>query len=806
MSYRAPAGLSLHHCRVPNGVRAEWLQSDGKLAASWASFEPHLNRLSAEQLQHSRASLNRLLKDQGITYTQYQPNGQNKLWALDPLPLMFSYDEWQFLQQALGQRARLFNAILQDLYGEQRLLRENQLPAELMLSQPGFLWPCVGIQPIEQTFLHSYAVDLARSPDGRWWAIADRTQAPSGAGYALANRLAISRLWGQAFKELQIEPLASFFQAMKANLERLAPTEAGESPHIALLTPGPYSETYFEHSYLARYLGFTLVEGQDLQVRNDRLYLKTLTGLKRVHGLVRRLDEDYCDPLELRSDSALGVPGLLECLRAKTLVMANPPGTGVLETSGLLAFLPSLCEQLLGESLLLPSVASWWCGEPDAARQTLAALPERVIKPARPACGFEPYFGPALNFAEQDRLRQAIQHQPKDYVGQEWVSLSQAPIWHQHSLQSRPLGLRFYLCATEQGYQLMPGALARVAEQRNMPVISLQRGGISKDVWLTNPDKHPRNISLLPRNQAASPVQRQTAVSSRLAENLYWQGRYAARCEDQIRFWRLWLNTQLEDNDLISHQALKQVGESLEQPSGPELLLSSDTGSLRFNLDLLLASVNSMRERLSVDHQHSLNRIRQQLKQPSPQQQVDWLEYLDQMQLWLLALSGLEQESLTRDASWQFQGLGRRLERVSFLSRVVPSLLTGQAQVSQLECLLELCDSRLTCHARYFGLPQPLPVLDLLLLDDSNPRSIAFQLSQLRLHLMNLSPSMPQIYRQGVEALLNRLQDMRPSHWLHGEPSVLRQYSAELDALLYRLSDQLTAQYFSHSTQRVSFR
>lgn len=806
MSERTPHSLSLLDCPCPDAVHAEWRLSPTQLRPSWARFEPYLQQLTAEQLQHGRASLTRLLKDQGITYTRYQPQGHDKLWALDPLPMLIEPDEWQFLQRALAQRARLFNHILQDLYSDQRLLREQRLPAELILAQPGFLWPCVGIEPIDQRFLHAYAVDLARSPDGRWWAIADRTQAPSGAGYALANRLAISRLWNTAFKELQIEPLAAFFQAFRANLQRLAPVENGELPHIALLTPGPYSETYFEHSYLARYLGFTLAEGQDLQVRNDRLYLKTLTGLKRVHVLLRRLDEDYCDPLELRSDSALGVPGLLQCLRAKTLLMANPPGTGVLETSGLAAFLPGLCRHLLGEELLLPSVASWWCGDPDAARQTLAALPQRVVKPARPAAGFEPHFGPALTARQQQQLRQAILAQPGDYVGQEWVTLSQTPIWHQHRLQPRPVGLRFYLCATEQGYQLMPGALARVAEHSDLPVISLQRGGISKDVWLARPETASSAISLLPRNQANSPVQRQTAVSSRLAENLYWQGRYAARCEDQIRFWRLWLTTQQDAEDQLSLNALTQIGQILEQPDQPAQLLSLTTGSLRFNLDLLLTSVNSMRERLSVDHQHSLNRIRQQLNQTAPSQLVDWLEYLDQMQLWLLALSGLEQESLTRDASWQFQGLGRRLERVSFLSQIVAPLLTSQASVSQLECLLELCDSRLTCHARYFGLPQALPVLDLLVLDDTNPRSIAFQLQQLRSHLLNLSPSMPQIYRQGIEGLQNRLQDLRPSHWLHGEPSLLTQYSQELERLLYQLSDQLSAQYFSHSNQRVSFR
>jgi uncharacterized circularly permuted ATP-grasp superfamily protein len=288
-----------------------------------------------------------------------------------------------------------------------------------------------------------YACDLARSPDGRWWVINDRTQGPSGAGYALQNRLIVTPLYENIFRSLGVQRLANFFRTLQQQLAALAPTD-GEPPMVALLTAGPYNETYFEHVFLARYLGYPLVEGSDLTVRDNRVYLKTLQGLKRVHVLLRRLDDEYCDPAALRTDSTLGVAGLLSAARAGNIVIANALGSGVLESPALSGFLPAICDTLLGEPLELPSVATWWCGETPALEYAISHLPELVIKPAFPSMKLEPTFGHALDSAGREALAERMRATPHAFVAQEWVRLSQAPTWstEKQIFEPRVVGLQ----------------------------------------------------------------------------------------------------------------------------------------------------------------------------------------------------------------------------------------------------------------------------------------------------------------------------------------------------------------------------
>ena len=343
----------------------EMIGARGDLRPSWRSFYEYLNAATTKQMEHRLNFVRRRVQENGVTYNVYA----DRPWELDPLPMILSAAEWKDISRAITQRARLLNAVLGDLYGEQTLLRDGTLPTALVYGHNGFLWPCQGIRQPNDNWLQLYAVDLARSPDGRWWVIADRTQAPSGAGYALENRLIISSVFPEQFRDLRVQHLAAFFRALQANLARSAPSE-GETPLIVLLTPSPYTETYFEHAYLARYLGYPLVKGQDLTVRGECVYLRTLSGLRRVHAILRWLDDDYCDPLELRGDSALGVPGLLQAVRAGKVLVANALGSGLLES----AALPGACEKLLGESLLMPSAGNWWCGEQTALEFTIQNL------------------------------------------------------------------------------------------------------------------------------------------------------------------------------------------------------------------------------------------------------------------------------------------------------------------------------------------------------------------------------------------------------------------------------------------------
>ena len=519
----------------------EMLDGRGALRAHFRPFLSQIAALPAETIRERGRFVRESIEADGVTYNVYaDPKGASRPWELDLLPLILPEGEWQGISAAVAQRARLLNALLGDLYGPQKLLAEGLIPPAVVFGQRGFLWPAHGVVPPENVALHIYAADLARSPDGRWWVLADRTRGPSGAGYALQNRMTLSRAFPDAFRELPVQQLAPFFAALQDSLYRLSPTRQGEAPLVVLLTPGPYNETYFEHSFLARYLGFPLVEGQDLLVRGDAVHLKTLRGLRRVHAILRRLDDDYCDPVELRADSALGIPGLLHAVRAGNVLLANALGSGVLETGALAGFLPAVSERLFGEKLLMPSIATWWCGEAPALEYAIKHLDELVIKPTYTSIRREPVFGHTLDAAARARLIDRMRAQPHAYVAQEWVRLSHAPTFgrgRDGRLLSRAVSLRVFAVATKDGYTVMPGALTRVAPEDG-DVVSMQWGGSSKDTWMLSEGQGAQIIRSRPRLGVTDVEQSGVEIASRVGENLFWMGRYAERCEGIARLLR----------------------------------------------------------------------------------------------------------------------------------------------------------------------------------------------------------------------------------------------------------------------------
>ena len=554
----------------------------GAMRAHW---RPLIDRLRADEspdaVRRSLELTRRLVVENGVTYNVYaDPQGADRPWALDPLPFVLPAAEWQAIEAGVAQRARLLNALLADLYGPQRLLAEGLMPAELPFGHPNYLWPCQGLQPVDGTWLHVYAADLARAPDGRWWLLADRTQAPSGAGYALENREILEQVHPEAISDMAVRRVRGFFGGLRATLLGAA---GDEEPLAVILTPGPYNETYFEHAYLARQLGMPLVEGNDLTVRGNTVFLKTLGGLRRVHSILRRLDDDFCDPLELRSDSALGVPGLLGCLRAGRVMVANALGTGVIESAAWLGFLPPIAERLIGERLLLPEVATWWLGEKPALEYVLANLDRLVIKPAYPNQRFEPMFGRDFKGAERDALIARLRNRPYAYVAQEHVRLSQAPVWKSAAsteLAARALTIRVYAVNTPDGVRVMPGGLARVANDAAADVVSTQRGGGAKDVWVLASAQEQSAASRDPAVQADKWTQaRHDYVPARLVENLYWLGRYTVRCENDTRLLlrtigarsdaRVFAHAQQLCRDLGAIGADGEVAEALRVPNTP---------------------------------------------------------------------------------------------------------------------------------------------------------------------------------------------------------------------------------------------
>ncbi|HXJ43934.1 MAG TPA: circularly permuted type 2 ATP-grasp protein, partial [Bryobacteraceae bacterium] len=363
----------------------------------WRQLSVVLGQMGREQLTRRWRDGQQLIRANGITYNVYgDPEGRERPWRMDPIPLAIGAQEWRGLEAAVTQRATLLNAILADLYGKRELIYSGAFPPALLFANPWFLRACVGIQPPLGVYLHTYAVDLARSPGGKWWVIGDRTQSPSGLGYTLENRLVSARTLPGAFNQCRVRNLNRFYDAQRDALLALSPGGRG-NPRAVLLTPGPHNETYFEHSYLARHWGFPLVEGADLTVRGNEVFLKTLSGLERVDLIFRRMDDTFCDPLELRSDSLLGVPGLANAARLGNVVVANALGTGLLETPAHMAFLPGLCRKLLGEELKAPSVATWWCGHERPRNYVLNHLEELVLKPAFPSPGQQAVFPARLD-------------------------------------------------------------------------------------------------------------------------------------------------------------------------------------------------------------------------------------------------------------------------------------------------------------------------------------------------------------------------------------------------------------------------
>jgi uncharacterized circularly permuted ATP-grasp superfamily protein/uncharacterized alpha-E superfamily protein len=707
----------------------ELLERDGSIRAHWRPLIEHLSRGGADTVRRCVDMTRRLIIENGVTYNVYaDPQGRDRPWQLDPLPLLIDHREWRELEAGLKQRAQLLNALLADLYGPQRLIADGVVPAELAFGHPNFLWAAHGTRPHGDTWLHLYAADLARAPDGRWWVLSDRTQTPSGPGYALENRAIIARVLPGLVSQLGTRPLTGFFNTLRQGLTRLA--DDGSAPLVVVLTPGPFNETYFEHAYLARQLGLPLVLGQDLTVRDDSVFLKTLSGLRRVHAILRRLDDDFCDPLELRAGSALGVPGLLGAVRAGRVVLANALGSGVLESAAWLGFLPGAARVLLGESLRLPSVATWWCGEKPALEYAIAHLDRLVVKPAFPNQKFEPRFGRDLGEEEIAAVIQRLRSRPYAYVAQERVSLSQAPTWRAGAnvrLAPRTLTVRVYAVATPNGYEIMPGGLARIAAEGVVDIVSSQRGGGSKDVWVLSDPAAPAVKA------AAAPPQRYLRhddLPAQLVENLYWLGRYSERCEDKARLLRATLamrtNTSIwrtAREECVRHGVLTEDGDPVEGvfDDALEFGLTADLGRLGW-------CATQSRSRLSAEHWRSISVMQRHFHEAGATL-ADPLESLDRLLVSLTALCGFALDDMTQDDGWRMLMLGRRLERIQFLAGLVAARLAAgePLQQGELEWLLDVGGVSITYRTRYVATPQLASVLQLLIFEPTSPRALAFQ-------------------------------------------------------------------------------
>ena len=758
------------------GVWDELRVAGGRWREVWQSFVTQAGLATGP---HAVADLDRRLhaieaqiQRDGVTHNVFGPEGAvARPWSLELLPLLIESADWAGIERGIRQRAQLLEAVLADVYGLQHLLHEGLLPPALVMRHPGYVRPMRGVEPVGGLRLRVLAFDIARGPEGRWWVVAQRTQGPSGLGYVLHNRLLVSRQFPEAYQALRVQRIASSYKRLLDGLEEAArPLAAGGSPRIALLTPGPYSETWFEQAYLARYLGLPLVEGGDLTVRGDRLFLKTVEGLEPVHGLLRRLDDDWCDPLALRPDSTLGVPGLLQAAQAGSVVMANAIGSAFLESPALQGFLPALARELTGAELELPSLPTWWCGEAAAWADVRGQLGDKVLRSTFPRSG--------RTSQVHDAAAVDVEADPDAWTAQGRLRFSRAPIWSAGRLEARPAMVRVYAIAGPGGHwQVLPGGMTRVAQGADASV-SMQRGGTSLDTWVMT-DGEVDTFSMLPRPLRVDDVAgRRPPVSSRTGENLFWLGRYTERAEQLVRLARLVLPLVPQAGSLprglLNAASVLSVRLGLAPWGVPTLAqsalhferavlagLAEPAGhfSLAFDLQALERSALSVRERLPAEQWALVRTMREFLAEHLARPRSDTaLVALESVALKLSALTGAQADRMTRDAGWRLLTVGRLLERLLGLTTTLEVFLDAGAHQSPdgVDALLDLFDSTITFRSRHQRHDDLLALADVLVLDDTNPRSLAGVLRRLRNELGKLP---------GVAATGPGLQDHDTARW-----------------------------------------
>ncbi|WP_245281404.1 circularly permuted type 2 ATP-grasp protein [Rhizobium sp. AAP43] len=780
--------------RVLPGVADEMLDTQGNVRPVWRPLLSAIETMSDEELHERFSRADRYLRDAGVFYRAYGAGGSSeRAWPFSHVPVLISETEWQVLAEGLVQRANLLEAVVADIYSDNKLVQEGFLPPQLIASNPEFLRPLVGIKPVGGHYLHFCSFEIGRGPDGNWWVLADRTQAPSGAGFALENRVATARAFSDLYAETHVHRLASFFGAFRKALQSKA---RSSDERIAVLSPGPANETYFEHAYIARYLGIMLLEGEDLTVVDGKVMVRTVAGLKPVSVLWRRLDAAFADPLELDQNSYIGTPGMVEALRNGAVTFVNALGSGILETRALLAFMPTLSRHLLGEELKLPSIATWWCGQ-KAEREHVARNLDRMVVGS--AFSRLPFFddngrsvlGSRYKDPQSRSISEWLEAETGNLVGQEVVTLSTTPAMVDGRLTPRPMSLRVFAARTNDGWQIMPGGFARIGSGSDASAIAMQSGGSAADVWIVS-DKPVERTSLLPAEETFT-RNMPGSLPSRAADNLFWLGRYIERAEGVLRILRAWHSRYAESAD-PSQPLLAFVSDYLAA-------IDVDPGkgapdSLLRNIDSAVYSASNIRDRFSPDGWLALNDLSKTARRFHEHVKPgdDAAHAMTILLRKLAGFAGLVHENMYRFTGWRFLTLGRLIERGLHMTRLLGHMTGPDAPDGALDMLLEIGDNVMTHRRRYNVSTARLTVTDLLALDPLNPRSILFQLNEIRIEVEQLPNAM-------VNGQMSNL--FREAMRLHSGLAVLTPETMTADTYvnlereLEKLSDILARSYLS---------
>jgi uncharacterized circularly permuted ATP-grasp superfamily protein/uncharacterized alpha-E superfamily protein len=806
---------------------------NGDVKEPWKRLLKNIENMSSAELKIRQQELAKLLEENGVTYNVYgDPDGLNRPWLVDTVPLIISSAEWRILERGMKQRVQVLNLLLEDIYGEKRLLKEGVLPPELIYSHSGFLRPCDKIRLPGKNQLILYAADLSRGPNGKVWVLRDRTQAPSGMGYALENRSALGRVVPELFREYKVNKLGGFFNQVMQALISVAP-QGKDQPRIVVLTPGPRNETYFEHAIMASYMGFTLVQGEDLIVRSGYVWIKTVEGLEKVDVIVRRVDDSFCDPLELREDSQLGVPGLLEVIRKGNVAVCNPLGSSILENTGLMAFMHNIFRYFLSEDPVFPMVATWWCGQKKEMNYVIDHIDELVIKRIDRTTGSFTFIGHQLSKAQKEELIRNIRYEPFLYAGQEAVNLTTSPVFTKGRLEPRYTVMRTFLVASGNGYQIMPGGLTRCSPEKGSLIVSNQEGGISKDTWVELPTNHTQP-SLL-RNVD---MKRQAVLPSRAAENLFWVGRYSQRVVRTSRFIRVVLRNLSQSRyteDYEESDAMKalistvaeltsvQVFEKPEEPTMEErfhqlhqILCNADVvGGTLSTVNSLLKAMYAVRDKWTVDNWRIIDEIenlKRRLGAVSTQDFRHVVSLLEELNLGLLSFLEMNRQSMYRGEGWKMYRIGQLIEEISLELTQYRMLLTTAydegSEFQLLEALLVSNQSLSNYRSVYRTYFDTAPALDLLFINKQNPISLLAQTEQLVEYIEKLPQREESGHVGEIAALafglyskvrLVNITELARVNKENGMRTNLMELCDQLISEVNSLSAKLGAVYFSHS-------
>jgi len=819
----------------------EILGVNGLVKPHWRALFSTMEKLGLDELKIRNQEIISKLRENGVTYNVYEtPDGLNRPWQLDPIPFLIEQKEWNGIAKGLQQRALLLDLILKDIYGPRNLVKDAIIPAELVFDNTGFCRPCADIKLPASRQLMLYAADMARGPDGQMWILDRRTQAPSGSGYCLENRVVMSKLIPELADGMYVSKLSPFFNSLQNTVLRLS-NKSKDAPNIVYLTPGPNNEAYFEHAYLASYLGYTLAQGDDLMVRNGFVWLKSIDGLQKVDVIIRRIDDDWCDPLELREDSRLGVPGLLQAIRMGNVQVLNPPGSSVLENHAFLAFMENICQYFLGEKLIMPSVATWWCGHKKELNYVVSHIDELIIKKANRKSRFRSIYGRLLTKSEKAELISMISANPHEYIAQQEVSLSTTPSLIDGNIVPRYAALRAFLVADENGYHVMQGGLTRSSPVKDRFVISNQYGGLSKDTWIVS-DKTDESQEKIILHAPAS-VNKHISLPSRSAENLFWVGRYCERTMAVIKFMNITINVLNLDRNFggsAKQEHIRFLLQSLTHLSSTypgfineeELLLDpyaeiidlisnhNRPGTIAANIGAFLNAVSAVRNQWDleiwriVDH---IDKGYQEIKNASSMNSNNIQKTLDGLYNNMFMFLGVISESMPRDNSFLLLETGKLIERI--LSRV--SVIQSNFGVKNSQSVEnELIEATLINHHLLVNYRQIYKsqlsveaMLDMVLLEKTLPFSIVYMLDELKKNLGKLpSTTRGERLNEAQKAVLEAstlvklagISDLSKCN-RNFERKNLFHLLSEISRLISSVSFTLTNMYFSHTMMQHSF-